>query len=149
MTNKDFQHKATFVGMNGSMGLVRGRTYSVKVYRSGEYLWVEWVTGRNPITGRVRTNRCPYGSAEKVRENWVPFDSGAPDNSSNTYSSVLRNTVDVMLWRRTLCTDCDGYYAVSNHTCDGCVRGSEWRKADESYVTPTNLQLSNTKDPHN
>lgn len=147
MTDNDFQHKATFVGMNGSMGLVRGRTYSVQVYQSGRYLWVEWVTGRNPITGRVRTNRCPYGSVEKIQENWVLNDS-IPNNRSNTYSEVLRNTINVMLWRRTLCANCDGYYAMSNHSCDGCVRGSEWRQADESYLTPTSL-LSNTENRHN
>lgn len=144
MEDKDFKDKATFVGMNGSMGLVHGRTYSVQVYKSGRYWWVEWVTGRNPITDRVRTNRCPYGSVEKVRENWVASDN--VPNSSNKFSDILYNTVNVMLWRRNLCTTCDGYYAMSNHACDGCVKGSAWRKADESFLAPPNPRAGNTEN---
>lgn len=132
MTDRLSTHNATFVGMNGSMGLVHGRTYSIRGYQSGGYLWVEWVVSRNPITGRVKTNRCPYGSIEKVRENWVVSDNVT--DSGTVYSDILYNTINVMLWRRTLCTTCSGYYASSNHACDGCVRGSAWRKADEAYL---------------
>ena len=119
MADKDFTHNATFVGMNGSMGLVHGRTYSVR--------------GRNPITGRVKTNRCPYGSIEKVQENWVVSDNVSDCGTRS--SDILYNTINVMLWRHPRCASCAGHYAPSNHACDRCVKGSAWRKADESYLS--------------
>ena len=100
MHDMDLVHSATFVGMNGSMGKKKEKTYSVRGYQSNGYFWVEWIVSRNPITGKVKTNQCPYGSIEKVRENWVP--SNSETCSDSTYSSILKNTIDVMLWRHPL-----------------------------------------------
>ena len=133
MHDMDFVHSSTFVGMNGSMGLVHGKTYSVRGYQSNGYFWVEWIVSRNPITGKVKTNRCPYGSIEKVRENWVVSDNVS--DCATKPSDILYNTINVMLRRCSRCTGCAGYYAPSNHACDGCVKGSAWRKADESYLS--------------
>lgn len=132
MTDRSFTHNAMFVGLNGSMGLVHGKTYYVRGYQSGGYLWVEWVVSRNPITGRVRTNQCPYGSIRKVEENWV-LSNRAPDTES-TFSHIFKNTIDMMLWRRSRCYTCAGYYAPSNHSCDGCVACSAWRQADDTQL---------------
>ena len=48
-----------FIGTDGSMGLVYGRKYKVRVYSDSTYIWVEWNNGR-----------CPYSSPINFAKNW-------------------------------------------------------------------------------
>lgn len=48
-----------FKGKDGSMGLVKGEIYKVKVYMFGNYLYVDWTF-----------SKCPYSSVSKMLENW-------------------------------------------------------------------------------
>ena len=96
MTSRSFTHNATFVGLNGSMGLVHGKTYTVRGYVSNGYLWVEWVVGKNPFTGRAKTRSCPYASVEKVRKNWA-LPSDVPVTSENMFQFTLLGAIEVML----------------------------------------------------
>ena len=37
-------------------------------------------------------------------------------------------------WNRKVCPNCAGFYAPSNHACDGCDHGSMFRPVDpETY----------------
>lgn len=51
--------KLRFIGKDGSMGLRHGAIYSVMVYGSKEFIWVEWNEGA-----------CPYSSPKGFAENW-------------------------------------------------------------------------------
>lgn len=54
--------KATFIGKNGSMGLIHGRNYNVRIISQGRYIYVQW--------GLVGMCYCPYSSLKKLQENW-------------------------------------------------------------------------------
>lgn len=118
---KPMQMRATFTGMNGSMGLVRGKKYKVSLYCKGSYVWVEWKT----ITGK---NRCPYSSIKKVLENWTTT------HCNLSVKMFVKNTVNSMLWRKTVCPYCDGFYASSSRSCTGCNHASEYRPASTEYL---------------
>lgn len=58
---------AKFIGENGSMDLVHGKTYKIEIgtgMRDG-YVWVFW---HDPI--KKRRISCPYSSIKKLSENW-------------------------------------------------------------------------------
>ena len=48
-----------FIGQTGSMGLINGVYYFVKIKNDHRYIIVDWGTGR-----------CPYSSPAKFAENW-------------------------------------------------------------------------------
>lgn len=52
-----------YVGKNGSMGLVTGRTYQVVIYTNGTNICARW--GDNP------GNTCPYETLKTLTDNWV------------------------------------------------------------------------------
>lgn len=52
-----------FIGENGSMGLVHGNVYSVRIFSYGPCIYVRW-----------KNNFCPYSSFKKLQENWSDID---------------------------------------------------------------------------
>lgn len=52
--------KLKFIGQNGSMGLINGKTYDVKITSKDYYIWVEW--------GFCKV--CPYDSPQSFAKNW-------------------------------------------------------------------------------
>lgn len=58
-----------FIGANGSMGLIHGRTYNVKIKTKNEYIWV--IIPRFEFRPFVfGTWRCPYSSPQSFAANW-------------------------------------------------------------------------------
>lgn len=60
--------KAMFIGADGSMDLKNGRVYNVEISKDEKYIWVRWIH-RFWLVCSCRME-CPYGSMEKVLENW-------------------------------------------------------------------------------
>lgn len=58
---------AKFIGANGSMGLIHGKTYAIEIdtQRADNYIWVRWYD-----TMRDKSVFCPYSSVKKLSENW-------------------------------------------------------------------------------
>lgn len=54
----------TFIGKDGSMGLIYGKKYKVNIKAAVGYIWVEWVD----IDGHAQ--RCPYSSPQSFADNW-------------------------------------------------------------------------------
>lgn len=54
----------TFIGKNGSMGLVHGKKYKVIVKSAVGYIWVEWFD----VDGKIQI--CPYSSPQSFADNW-------------------------------------------------------------------------------
>lgn len=52
-----------FIGKNGSMGLVFGRVYDVKIVSDSRYIWVKW-----------GNKQCPYSSPQALASNWRTID---------------------------------------------------------------------------
>ena len=54
-----------YIGVNGSMGLVKGRTYIVKIFSKDGRIWAEiW------IDDRKFKETCPYDSPQSLARNW-------------------------------------------------------------------------------
>lgn len=54
-----------FIGVNGSMGLVHGKTYIVKISSRDGQIWAEiWCTGMKA------KKICPYDSPQSFARNW-------------------------------------------------------------------------------
>lgn len=54
-----------FIGVNGSMGLVHGRCYMVKLYSKDRKIWAEiW------IDDKKYKKLCPYDSPQGLARNW-------------------------------------------------------------------------------
>lgn len=54
-----------FIGTNGSMGLVNGKTYVVRVFSQHGYIWVE-IWFMNEKTKKL----CPYETPQSFARNW-------------------------------------------------------------------------------
>lgn len=48
-----------FIGKNGSMGLIHGEIYKVKIVSNNQHIWVYWNSGS-----------CPYYSPQDLANNW-------------------------------------------------------------------------------
>ena len=57
--------KAKFVGKDKSLGFRNGQVYTIRTTVINNWLWV-FTTGNM----RSKPKRCPYGSLEKMLENW-------------------------------------------------------------------------------
>lgn len=55
-----------FIGEDKSMGFRNGQIYRFRTYLSGDYIVLKEITGK----------WCPYGSVEKLLENWVILREG-------------------------------------------------------------------------
>ena len=55
-----------YIGKNGSMGLVTGKVYKVKVTSQKHFIWVEW--------GFCKA--CPYESPLALSKNWEKVTEG-------------------------------------------------------------------------
>lgn len=53
--------KLRFIGKNGSMGLVHGEIYDVKIMSNSIYILAYWSTCPHP---------CPYSSPQTFAANW-------------------------------------------------------------------------------
>lgn len=58
--------EAKFIGLDGSMGLVNGRTYDIDIHTRDNMIYVAWLDGFNAYS---RT-WCPYSSIESLYANW-------------------------------------------------------------------------------
>lgn len=54
--------RATFIGQDGSMGLVHGREYDIQIFLDGKYIYVRW--------GVFGLKYCPYSNLKRLQENW-------------------------------------------------------------------------------
>ena len=54
-----------YIGVNGSMGLVHGRSYIVKLFSKDRRIWLEiW------IDDKKSKKLCPYDSPQSLARNW-------------------------------------------------------------------------------
>lgn len=61
-----------FIGSDGSMGLIHGRTYRVQLSIRDGYFWVRWHPGdRVYILSHGEPKECPYRSLNTFAQNWA------------------------------------------------------------------------------
>ena len=64
-----------FIGKNGSMGLIYGKTYDVKIISRYHYILVKWDSCKV----------CPYSSPQSFAENWTKPES-SPTGHNGVYA---------------------------------------------------------------
>lgn len=70
------RQRLRFIGTDGSMGLVHGAVYDVKLAVRGNWIWVGWAP-RGPFPTSVEPHRaCPYETTQAFANNWATLQKG-------------------------------------------------------------------------
>ena len=70
------RQRLRFIGADGSMGLVHGAVYDVKLTVRNNWIWVIW-TPRPPYpTSGEPHCSCPYETTQSFANNWATLGKG-------------------------------------------------------------------------